>query len=129
MMNVKTLILIPLSALMLSACTHYAWVKPMGDPATYPADHYTCSQSAVQSLPPVYEVYDPYPAYYGWHEPRPCFYESHHLRCPPHLRPMDLPPPPRTIDLNRSGREDLYNSCMNAHGWFLQPIDNRAANP
>ncbi len=94
------------AALALAGCTRYAWVKPLGDPATFPADSYACKQEALAAAPPVFQTYLPGP---GFGPP------GHYY----------APPPPRTVDLNAPLRDDFYDSCLRARGWVLQAIEER----
>jgi hypothetical protein len=109
----------------LSGCTQYAWVKPFGDPATYPADNYACQQDAMTNAPPVFQTFTPYPAY-----SHPdivyvdCRVHHHHERCRARYVDRGFPPPsPYTVDLNDKNRGNLYSACMQAKGWVFQPVE------
>lgn len=112
------------AALALQGCTHYVWVKPNGDPATFNADNYTCKQRAVTQAPPVFQVYSPYPTYYGGDRIiTHCRDHGMTETCRTHVEGAPYPPqPPQAVDLNSSTRDDLYNACMGAQGWVLQPV-------
>jgi len=113
-------------AFLLSACTHYAWVKPSGDPASYPADNYSCKQESLASAPPMYRTFMPSPM------PAPpdvvksdCFTDGHGgEHCKTRVISHGYVPPPETVDLNEEMRSDLYNACMNARGWMLQVVQD-----
>lgn len=108
--------------LLLSGCAQYVWVKPAGDPATYPADNYACKQDSLSAAPPVYQVYEPSPS--GPDVVRTdCIQKGSRQRCYARVVSEGYQPPPQAIDLNRSARSDLYNACMNARGWFLQKVE------
>lgn len=119
--------LLLLTVLLLAGCTHYVWVKPVGDPASYPADDYVCKQESLAAAPPVYETY--VPAGPGGLSPeivtdcRPSRAGGQHCftrvveRHPVAIRE------PYTIDLNEDKRDDLYQSCLQARGWVLQPVE------
>lgn len=123
-MKTSTLSLTLLCSLFLSGCSQYVWVKPMGDPATFNADHYNCKQSAMTSAPPVFQVYHPYARSYDD--------ERLYTHCKDYgdrevckTRMIGSPhvaPPPHTVDLNARNRTDLYNACMGAQGWVLQEV-------
>jgi len=119
----KTTVLLA-GSLLLSACTHYVWMKPAGDPATYPADNFNCKQSAMNNAPPVFQTYDAYP--YGYSRDRvrtECTERGPHEVCRTRVISHEYAPPPSTVDLNARNRDELYNACMNASGWILQPVE------
>ena len=111
-------------SLFLAGCAHYTWIKPAGDPATFPSDSYACKQSALNAAPPVFQTYGHHPDYYA---PPPvrthCFDDGRRQVCKTIVEERDYVPPPRTVDLNSSTREDMYNACMNAQGWVLQRVE------
>ena len=111
-------------SLTLSGCTRYVWMKQSGDPASFPADNFTCKQTAMNNAPPVFETYDPYP--YG-HRPErivtECRDRGHHEVCRTRVISHSYAPPPSTVDLNAYNRNDMYNACMSAKGWVLQPVE------
>lgn len=126
MMNrLKTLSLLSVSALLLSGCATYAWVKPGGDPASFPTDSYACKQEATSTAPPAYRVYDPFPAPFAPpYGPVRCYDHGDHEVCRIRHWPQPMQPwPPTAVDLNAGVRDDLYGSCLNAKGWFLQQVE------
>ncbi|MGE4350833.1 MAG: hypothetical protein AB7E52_01430 [Bdellovibrionales bacterium] len=122
-MNKKAFALLGV-AVLLSGCTHYMWVKPSGDPATFNADNYACKQNSMAAAPPVFQVYDPTPVHYG---PKrvitDCRDKGDHRICKTRVQP-DVYAPPTAVDLNKSNRNDLYNACMGAKGWLWQAVED-----
>lgn len=92
------------AVLFLAGCAHYEWVNPSGRSNDFPADSYNCKQQALSSAPPVFQTYVPGPYYYDG---------------PQH--PPGYPPP--AVDLNERTRSDLYYSCLEAHGWMQQRVE------
>lgn len=123
-LNTNALFL-PLLALMLSGCATYAWVKPGGDPNTYPADSYACKQESMAAAPPVFHTVHPHIA------PGPdivrtrCRDEGFYEECRTRVYPSGYAGPPQTYDLNERNRDNMFTSCMNARGWILQRIEER----
>lgn len=109
---------------LLSGCTQYVWVKPLGNPATYPGDSYACKQESMAAAPPAFQTYEPYwPNDYEVVRLH-CAEGRHHERCRAVIAERGYSPPPHTVDLNQGNRQDLFNSCMNARGWQLQAVEN-----
>ncbi len=110
--------------LLLSGCAQYVWVKPAGDPGTFPGDSYACKQESLATAPPVYQIYEPYPS--GPDVVRTdCFQDGPQQRCRTRIiSHQDYTPPPHAVDLNRGNRADLYNACMGARGWILQKVED-----
>lgn len=110
--------------LFLSGCAHYVWIKPGGDPATFPADDYACRQESMAAAPPVYETYVP------MNPSIPEVLSDCHTardggqRCRTRVvqRPS-FPDRPYTVDLNEGNRENLHESCLRARGWVLQRVE------
>jgi len=113
------------TCLCLSACMQYVWVKPVGDPTSFAADNYNCKQSAMSNAPPVFQTYDSSPyAYQPQRVRTDCTARGMHEVCYTHVSPPQYVPPPTTVDLNSRNRSELYNACMNALGWILQPVED-----
>lgn len=116
-------LLLAFALFALSGCAHYVWVKPAGDPASYPADNYACKQESLNVAPPVYQVYEPYSS--GPDIVRTdCVQNGPRQRCYARVVSEGYQPPPQAVDLNRGNRSDLYNACMNARGWVLQRVED-----
>jgi|GEM_PF-1016487 len=121
----KHLVALGFLVFTLTACTHYAWVKPVGDPASYPADNYACKQQALAAAPQVFQTFMPAS------QPHPdvvksdCFMDHHGgQHCKTSVVSRGYEPPPQVVDLNENMREDLYNACMGSKGWVLQAIQD-----
>jgi len=119
----RRLLALALISLILSGCTQYVWVKPLGDPATYPQDTYTCKQESLALAPPVFQSYEIVPATdeHGVIK-TDCVKEGRRERCRTIVKQPTYVPPPRAVDLNKSNRTDLFNSCMGARGWELRAV-------
>lgn len=116
-------LLAALACFLLSACTHVAWVKPSGDPATFPADSYLCKQDSLKAAPPVFETHDlATPVARRFY--RDCSHDPHGgERCHMIVLPDESRARPQTVDLNKNVRDDLYQSCLEAKGWVLQAVE------
>ncbi len=109
--------------LLLSGCAQYVWVKPVGDPGSFPGDTYACKQESLSAAPPVYQIYEPYPS--GPEVVRTdCIQNGPRQRCRTRVISEGYQPPPQAVDLNRGNRSDLYGACMNARGWVLQKVED-----
>ena len=115
-------------ALLLSGCTSYVWVKPVGDPATFAPDSYTCTQEATTAAPPLFYEIEVFPR----RDTGPdivrtrCVQDGPTQTC--HARyyaPNDTLERTTIRDLNEKMRGDLYNSCMQAKGWILQAVEDQ----
>ena len=116
--------LLLVTALLLSGCAQYVWMKPAGDPSTFPNDNYNCKQSALTNAPPVFQTYGAYPMHMPPDVRTRCIGDGHHRTCKTIIVDHDhYVPPPHTVDLNAGTRNDLYNACMSAQGWVLQKVE------
>lgn len=124
-MKISTIVLCLTVSVLLGGCTRYAWVKPMGDPATYPSDNYACQESAMANAPPVFQTYAPPPHYYAPMDVHTyCRDRGHHTVCRTHGHGYPYVSPPQTVDLNAHNRSNLFNACMQARGWILQAVED-----
>jgi hypothetical protein len=122
----------------LSACGHYAWQKPGGDPSTFAADNYACKQAAIASAPPAYAWPPPNP--YGGYAPYQPYgntvYQQEETRCKDkggtvwcktessvHGNVSFQPTVPPQ-DVNAGARDDLFGACMQSRGWVYQWIED-----
>lgn len=121
MKAIRLAVLLSLSV-VLSGCTQYVWTKQFGDPQSFAADNYDCKQNAMNTAPPVFETYGSYPYRHPDLVYTDCHPRGHHDICRTRVVSHGYAPPPSTVDLNARNRNDLYNSCMNAKGWVLQPV-------
>lgn len=125
-MKTTTIALSLISCLLLSGCSRYVWVKPMGDPATFNPDNFGCKQNAMASAPPVFQVYEPYSYDHGReHIYTTCKERGNHEICKTRITGAPYTNrPPQAVDLNAGNRSDLYDACMSAKGWVLQRVED-----
>ncbi len=113
---------------LLSACTSYIWVKPVGDQATFGPDSYACKQQALASAPPVFHQQDVFPQRIASPDvvKTNCVQRGAVESCQTRYYMHDsMIAPPPVVDLNEDTRNDLYSSCMQAKGWVLQAVEDK----
>lgn len=121
----KNYILVLSLFVLLTGCTRYEWIKPIGDPSTYGTDVYACKKAAMKLAPPAFQVVESSVSPYKSKKTieTSCSKRDSIKNCLKTVKNSEYHPPERVIDLNKSNRNDLHEACMQSKGWVLTAVE------
>jgi hypothetical protein len=121
-MTVARFVIVLALCLSLAGCARYAWQHPYKDEGAFGQEKAQCSREALASHP-VQMVREMLTAGYQTPSTTNCYPVGNTVQCQT-IPGRYVPPTYINVDVNKSGREAAYKTCMEGNGWsYVQVKD------